>query len=258
MDANARDERMRRLQRLAYGAVASDADRASALTELEQLRREMAVERADAASEPDAHLDSPLMPAPTGPAATSPIALVESSAEAGAFARRFRWAIAIGTAALLAGVAVGWQLSARMAPLSTATAALSAVDSPSPEPRTMAEFLAARPIAAETQAAEVFLRPATGDDIPVTGSIDDFGNGPLEFRLLATRPDGIRLYAARDSVDLCLYVSFGEYGSSAACTTEGRFPEDGLTVTGSVYRAPDSVDATWHTDGSLQLRGLIG
>ena len=40
MDDVARDERMRRLQRVAYGAVASDAERDAARAELEALRRE--------------------------------------------------------------------------------------------------------------------------------------------------------------------------------------------------------------------------
>ena len=40
MDEVARDDRMRRLQQIAYGAVASDAEREAARSELEALRRE--------------------------------------------------------------------------------------------------------------------------------------------------------------------------------------------------------------------------
>ena len=42
MDDSEHDERMRRLQRTAYGAVASEAERTAALAELEAVRRELA------------------------------------------------------------------------------------------------------------------------------------------------------------------------------------------------------------------------
>ncbi|GAA4374398.1 hypothetical protein [Agromyces bauzanensis] len=50
MDEPPHDERMRRLQRIAYGALESDAERAAALAELESLRREHAAMDAPAAS----------------------------------------------------------------------------------------------------------------------------------------------------------------------------------------------------------------
>ena len=116
MDVPAHDERMRRLQRIAYGAVASGTERAAALAELEALRRVHAA--SDAEGEPaDAPPLTPLHPGSTSVAAAPSIASV---AGAGAGASRddavkpLKWAIAVGTAALLVGVAVGWQVAARM------------------------------------------------------------------------------------------------------------------------------------------------
>ena len=54
MDEPVHDERMRRLQRIAYGAVASDAERAAATAELEALRRERAASEAVADGRTDA------------------------------------------------------------------------------------------------------------------------------------------------------------------------------------------------------------
>ncbi|WP_173922653.1 hypothetical protein [Agromyces sp. Marseille-P2726] len=256
MDAKARDERMRELQRVAYGAVASDAERAAAIAELESLRQEQAGEEEAAIVEvPIEAARTVVEKTPTG----STRAMAEwIAASDAASVRRFRWAMAAGTAALLVGVAVGWQLGARFPPPSAATTALSAVDAPAAEGQTMAEFLASQPVAAETRAADVFSRPATSEDVPVEGSIADFGKGPLEFRLLGVQSDGTRLYAARDSIDLCLYVSYGAHGAAAACTQDGRFPRDGLTLTSSDSGSAGEVDATWHVDGSLELRGLAG
>ena len=63
LDDPAHDERLRRLQRIAYGAVASSSERAAALAELDALRREAAAEAADAASDDPPQTDAAAHPA---------------------------------------------------------------------------------------------------------------------------------------------------------------------------------------------------
>jgi hypothetical protein len=67
------DERMRHLQQLAYGAVASDAERAAAAAELEALRRLREVPEASADVTPPGPRDGdPSMAGPAAPAENQP------------------------------------------------------------------------------------------------------------------------------------------------------------------------------------------
>lgn len=244
-------DRIAALERLAYGSGASDDEREDAVRELLELRASVAHENITA--------DSDAMSAPTGasgidatgadgvddPELDGPVA-----ASAADPRRRVRRVIIAATAALVVGVLAGWQLGAREAEQQAEQAAAPVF----PGPRTQAEFLASQPVAAESAAAAVFLRPATDADLPPTSMVPDFGNGPMETRLLATRADGSLVFAGRDDTEFCLVLAMGDgLGGAGTCTTDGRFPHDGLSVGWSNSESATSLDVTWQADGSLTV-----
>ncbi|WP_157372978.1 hypothetical protein [Agromyces sp. Root81] len=169
--------------------------------------------------------------------------------------------IIAATAALVVGVLAGWQAGAREAGLQAEHDADLAAASASafPGPRTQAEYLESLPVAAESPAFDVFLRPATAADAPAAGPEMNFGNGQLEYRLLGTRADGLPIYAARDDSELCLFIEFGTDGGVATCTDDGRFPAEGLRLDASMYATSSpSIVVTWRPDGSLTMNMLAG
>jgi len=241
MQELAHDERMRRLQQLVYGAVASDAERAAAAAELEALRRERqapaapADARALTSTEAGASAAGPAPFAPSGPAQ-----LVDAAASA----RRFRWAIAAGTAALFLGVGVGWQLGSRTATPTTVSAEAS-----------VGILDGARlsvPVA-DTAVLAVFDRPATPADAPHGGTSDD-RIAPEAFRLLLTRSDGVTVHAARvdGGKNVCVTVGLADGGTASSCSSDGRFPGAGLWV--EVYVGGGSLlRGTLHADGTASI-----
>src|SRR5690242_20438595 len=102
---------MRRLQRTAYGAVASEAERTAALAELEAVRRELA-RAAEPAERADAAGPATIGPGPVAHVTTGAVAVAQAASVTPA-ARSLKWAIAVGAATLVVGVAVGWQAGAR-------------------------------------------------------------------------------------------------------------------------------------------------
>ncbi|KQM82184.1 hypothetical protein [Agromyces sp. Leaf222] len=243
------DADLARLQRLAFGSGASDAERADAARELDALREARsaaAVEAEVAAGEPPAEPE--VQPAVTPVAADS----VPSG--------RLRGTIIVGLAALVVGLLAGWQLGTTL----HATAE-SAMPTPTATPFTdqpsMADSLAEQPLAGEASAADVFLRPATEADAAPLPPEFGFGNGSLEYRLLATRPDGTLVFLARDAAELCVVVAFPDLGGAAStCTVDGRFPEKGLNVATSVSAddTPTSIDVTLAADGRLTFGTVTG
>ena len=242
-DAMGDDARTRSLQRLAYGADTPDVERAAAIRELRDASRSVAgsdevvrdPERRAAASDASPEAS----PAELGPPASR--------------GRMLRWVIGAGAAMLLIGMVVGWQLGGP-----TVADAIAPTPSPTPQagPLTQAKALSKLEFADETVAAEVFDRPATPEDSPWGGAVFAF-DGQTDHRLLATRADGVMLYAARDGEDLCLLVVLPSTDGLAAmgdCTIAGRFPADGITVA-TVIRDEQMVDGvTWRADGSLELK----
>ena len=245
-------ERVRRLQRIAYGANASAEERGAALDELGRL---------DRAESPSVEV-APAVASLEGSA--DPAADVESDAlvdDPGTPPRRRSRAFALragliaGAAALVigivAGFAVGWQTRASDPGDEGSAGATGPVEL---GPRLHADVFASMPIALETDAAHVFDRAQTSDDTPVlvTPLVEVTSlAGPVETRLLATSPDGVTLFGARDDTDLCLIAVFGDGGATSVCTQRGRFPSDGLRMTGG---GPDVViEAAWTPDGVLHL-----
>jgi hypothetical protein len=90
-----------------------------------------------------------------------------------------------------------------------------------------------------------------------------FGGEPVDTRLLATRPDGVEVFAARRGPDLCLLIPTSpDPGYAATCTDDGRFPTEGLLLSDSGGATADGsstapIVAIWYPDGSLHL-GLLG
>lgn len=258
MDDPVLDERLRHLQRIAYGAVASSAQRGAALAELDQLRQEAAAAAAD--DERDAASD-PLEPAlarektPTG--STRAVAEWIAASDA-ASVRRFRWVVAAGTAALLVGVAVGWQLGTRPTPSEPSAVgqplgAAASIGTATPD--------GSPPKVVGSPAYAVFDRPARPSDIPpATG--EGWADGRLDtatWRLLTTTPDGVGVYAAKavpggpsgagGPEDVCLVVVRDD-GTGGSCTQQGVF-HGGELWTELSLRSGGIVRAEWHADGAV-------
>lgn len=240
----ARDERMRHLQRLAYGAVASDAERAAAVAELETLRRECDVtEPSVEVPPPGPPVGSGSMPIPASPAWSADA----SGAEA---ARPLKWAITVGTAALLIGVAVGWHFGTRMPTAAPMDQALGASASPS-------TVTPAQPGAAvlDSAAYGVFDRPSSPADTLLAEIPDDWVD-PTSLRLLATTPEGPAVYGAkalRDSgSDVCLIIVMPSLSVGASCTVNGLF-EEGRLRADHYLEGEGLTAATWHADGSVHI-----
>ena len=251
------DDDLARLQRLAFGSGASESERADAARELEALlqARAAAVEAeqsavaASAASAADAGAAHP----DAAGAAEAGEPPAESVGRADTAQRtRLRRAVVVGVAALVVGLLAGWQLGTTVH--ATAESAVpTPTATPYEGPRTMADYLESQPLALDLPAADVFTRPATEADVPPLPVDFNVGHGPLEFRYLLTRPGGLtdagsverRYYAARDEVELCLFVTTvgTESTSELACTTDGRFPVGGIS----------SAAGTLSPDGTLSF-----
>ncbi len=251
------DEQVLRLQRIAYGAVANDAERADALAELESLRRAEAGEADVAAA---SVVDGP-EPAPvaddfpetaSGGDAREDAHGVSHRAAHGVAARPLTWAIAAGTAALLVGVAMGWQAGARL------TAAESATVDPAGDTSVSLSVgsVVAAPTPVEGSAAyAVFERPPTSADTPAIDVPDEW-QVSADPRLLVTMPDGITVYAAKPPgqvVDICVLVVIpGEPGFGLSCTQSGIF-EQGLLSYEFRYPRGGTATVALHADGSVQI-----
>ena len=221
MDQAADDERLRRLQRLAFGAVASDAARAAAIAEIELIR----LERAMGDGEPG-RMDAGGAP----PASASPDATAAGSSgrpevrtSDTAATRRVRWALAVGAAALIIGVAmaVGGQIGSRISDSEGSSPAVSAapgLDAPG------------IPIG-DTAVLRLYDAAASPADV-LQGAYPRDSIAPTEYRLLLTRPDGVSLYIARLHGDaaICAVVTRPGEFTASSCTHDGMFPEAGLWV----------------------------
>jgi hypothetical protein len=250
VDDPALDERLRRLQRIAYGAVASSAERAAALAELDALRRAAA-----AADDEDDAASGPLEPAPVHektPTGSTRATSEWIAASDAASVRRFRWAVTAGTAALLVGIAVGWQLGVRAA---------------APDAGVTEQALGAASSIGDTQ-------PSAGMPVPVAGSaalaVFDRAAQPTDTppvdpgewvdasttRLLAIAEDGVAVYGAKapasgGSGDVCIVLVHPGVEAGGSCTTSGVFP-DGCVRT-DVVVGDRRYSATWRADGSVEV-----
>ncbi|GAA1807965.1 hypothetical protein [Agromyces neolithicus] len=252
------DEHVRRLQRIAYGANASAEERSAALDELDRLGRfeTASVDDASAAATPDpAHGVEP----EAAVDGAGPEAAVDGRATpVPRRSRRFtvRAGVIAGAVALVfgvaAGFAVGWQ--SRPGDLGGTTTLAGSSGPVELGPRLHADVFASMPIALETDAARVFERePTPADALDLETPLTELTAllAPVDTRLLATSPNGVTLFAARDDTDLCLVADFGDGGAASVCTQRGRFPTDGLRMTAG---APGIVvEVAWTPDGVVHL-----
>lgn len=255
MDEPAHDDRLRRLQRIAYGAVASDAERAAAVAELDALRR--AAVAAESRAETVSEAPEPMREkAPTG--STRAVSEWIAASDA-ASVRRFRWAVAAGTVALLVGIAVGWQLGTRAAP-SEPAAGGQPVGAASSIGAGVPDAFALKVV--ESPAYAVFDRPAQATDTPPPPVQEGFGDGwldPSTLRLLASTADGVGVYGAKavpggfsgssGPDDVCLVIVRGG-GTGGTCTQQGVFT-DGELWTEFYLEGDGLVRAEWHADGAV-------
>ena len=247
MDEPAHDERMRRLQRIAYGAVASDRERAAALAELEALRRERAASDADGepADVPPFTLHHPGSTSATTAPTLASAAREERGASRGDAVRPLKWAIAVGTTALLVGVAVGWQVAARMS-TSEPSAAASIATMPAPDGLTV-------PVD-QTSLPRLFEAGPGPADVPQSPP-PDTRIAPDDYRLLVTRADGVALHVARQDggAEVCAVLAIPGGFTMSSCTQDGRFPEGGLWVESFVEGDLGLIRGTIHTNGTAEL-----
>jgi hypothetical protein len=230
-DAMRDPERIAELQRLAYGAGATDAERRSAAEELEAIRdgrpaaaRTGATERRDDGQP----VDPPAAETSVGGNDGAPVSATEASR---APARPpLRWVAIAAAAALIIGYvagAVDAEAARGTAPAPTATSA--------PQPGEMPLELPPGAVmdVAETRVVEIFERPATVADLAVDLTMFSFTEmDPSSPRLLATRSDGIRVWVARTvDGDVCLVIRVDEFAGSGGCTMDRLFPvTDGIGV----------------------------
>jgi hypothetical protein len=241
MDQAAPDERMRRLQQLAYGALVSDADRAAAIAELEAIRREPAAVEAR-------HARTDAAGAPTAPAVTrthgiGPSSRPEREASDTPAAKPLKWAIAAGTAALLIGVAVGWQVGARLAASEPSPAAVS----------TARELDTSMIPIGDTAVLRLYEAYPTPADVPQEAYPRD-SIAPTEYRLLLTRPDGVSLRIAllHGGSDVCAVVTLPGEFTASNCTRNGMFPKGGLRAEAALH-SEGLIRGTIHFDGTAEL-----
>ncbi|MDR6905587.1 hypothetical protein J2X63_001273 [Agromyces sp. 3263] len=250
-----------RLERIAFGAGSTEEERRRAAVELRSLREaEFGITSAEAHG-----ADTVPRPVESVGVAASDDEPADAAVPKGGRRVAVRVGVVVGAAALALGVVAGTQLD-RLAG-SAETGGPVAAPTVNPEPLLQADVLAAKPVALETPAATVFDRPATPEDLPQMAGMGrmpvSFGGDPVDTRLLATRPDGVEVFAARHGADLCLLIPTSpEPGYSATCTDDGRFPTDGLLLSDGARATPDggttaSIVALWYPDGSLHL-GLLG
>lgn len=198
---DADEERIRRLQRTAYGAEATDAERARAVAEL--------AERA--------------VPGPGGDEPRSGgdgRGLGRPAPSASGRGRPLRWTVAAGAVGLLLGAALGWTAGQRI-PVDSALPS-SAPPSESVDPGTPLE---------DTALLELFDRLPPADESARVASVTD-AIDPASVRLLATRVEGPAAYLARtaDGDNVCLVLLLPDAPSRSECTVDGRLPADGLSI----------------------------
>lgn len=230
------DERIARLQRIAYGADATAEARAAARAELASARTPV---DGTAHESPDVAEESPVAEdraAPTGDAAARGTGTRSAGTTTGARDRRIgiRVAVVSAVATLLVGAATGWMLG------SASDASMGAGDDPPIE---------------WTRAWQVFDRRAgDGDFVRHPPPEDAVELDDSSRRLLVTRSDGVRLVAARtaDGGNACLILVLPVGRPGIACTELGRFPAGGLRAEVSA-RAVGEYVAIWYADGRVTV-----
>jgi len=224
------DERIARLQRLAYGADVPQQDRDRAAAELAELAaRGPAADRAGGAEATigpvGAAPPTSSTPADADPDEPDARDLPDGEADAakdGSFvpARLVPWMIALGGIGLVVGAVIGLGVGRQVPGDTAATSPVGA--SSSAEPGTPLD---------ETDLLPLFDRLPQAAEAERVARIDTWID-PASVRLLASRTDGPAAYLARtiDGEDVCLVLLLPAGPSPSTCTVDGRLPMDGLRI----------------------------
>jgi hypothetical protein len=217
---DASEGRIGELQRLAYGAHVTDAERASAIDELAELAARGAgnddARGAGPADEAGVHT----VAVDAADAAAGPSPGAGTPNDDGPGRRRLvRWTVASGAFGLLIGAVLGLGAGQRLA---VDSASSTATPSASAEPGAVLE---------ETEILRVFDRLPPAAESTQVAAVDDVID-PASVRLLATRVDGPAAYLARttDGEDVCLVLLMPDGTPRKECTVDGRLPADGLSI----------------------------
>ncbi|MDQ2662048.1 MAG: hypothetical protein M3Y52_09260 [Actinomycetota bacterium] len=230
------ESRIRVLQRIAYGADATDAERERAVAELEALRAGPAGgARPDSGGVSGSDLtgfDPPDAAGTTSPAAP---AMGESVAQ---WPRRaaviLQSALVAASIGAVVGGAIGWGIGQRVLGESTSTSSSTSTaasgDSRSSGAGGTAPVVDGMPIES-TDLLPLMGRLPTADEAARVARLDP-PMDPESVGLLASRTDGPTAFLARtvDGGDLCLVVLMPSGPSRSACTVVGRFPVGGLRI----------------------------
>ncbi|WP_350348381.1 hypothetical protein ABIQ69_00165 [Agromyces sp. G08B096] len=241
MDAS--EYRIRDLQRIAYGADSTDAERASAVDELAALAARGLSGPTPAGGPPEngpadvsghaAHPSDPDAASRQAPGAAAAPAKAGPSRHRTERARLARWVAVAGLGGLVVGGFLGWAAAQRAGP-----------DEGMPlEETELLALIDQLPLAAESS------RVANAAE--VEGGIDE-----TSVRLLASRLDGPAAYIARtsDGEELCLVLLLPGGTSRSACTVDGRLPRDGLRVP---YAIDDRDGSRGLSVGRLDAGGTV-
>ncbi|KRE21732.1 hypothetical protein [Agromyces sp. Soil535] len=221
---NAIERSIRALERIAYGADSTDAERARATAELAELTGPASLD-----ADRDAVTSTGPAEARVEVASRSGIADVAAGEavdehmpadDAGGRARRVRWAAVAAGVGLVVGAVLGWAAGQRVPPELVSSSTIgptSSAGSGTPLDETdLLPLFDRLPLAAE--AARVTSVDAAIDQASV--------------RQLASRTDGPTAYLARtvDGDDVCLVLLLPTGPSRHTCTIDGRFPDGGLSI----------------------------
>ncbi len=225
------ERRIRSLQRIAYGADSSDADRQGAAAELAALAAaDRAVGDEPARPAPSAASAHPAGDAERSDAAGPPTASADAAAtdvpppagprDMATRRRTVRWAAVAGVVGIAVGAALGWAAGQRVPERSTSSSTLYAEFSPAPGMMLV-----------DTALLPLFDRLPLADEAGRVAGVDD-DIDETSVRLLARRTDGPAAYLARtvDGMDVCLVLLMPSGPFRRACTTDGIFPLDGLAI----------------------------
>jgi hypothetical protein len=204
--------RIRTLQRIAFGADATEAERARAIAELAELAvRDEDRDEAERTRSAGGHNDG---------TEASEVAEPEPIEPAPGRGYLVRWTVAAGMIGLLLGGVLGWAAGQRV-PADPASSAASA--SPPAGPPTPLE---------ETDLVALFDRlPPAEEEATRVAAVDE-AIDPASVRLLATRVDGPAAYLARTAggENVCLVLLLPAGPPRSECTVDGLFPDDGLSI----------------------------
>jgi hypothetical protein len=244
-------ERIAELQRLAYGAGTTAAERLAAVAELEAIGRVRVAEPAEPGSH-DANTDTAV---DSRSATCSPVVReepVEHPADASTTrpARPFALAGAIAVA-----LGIGWAAGMIAAPGTAAESTAPTAGAPIADDvaRPPTETVPSSDPFAEAPAMAVFERGQVETDRTPIATVGDPMFDPLSQRRLVTLGDGGIFSAALDETGgICLAFDRPEGGGTAMCTSETAFPPEGLHLD-SMFESRIAYELHWYPSGEVRV-----